>query len=55
MKNAPNKARTGRWGFCRIFGHSSGFEFFLLPRVPAALRLRAASGWHYQNKEERAL
>jgi hypothetical protein len=22
---------TGRWGFCRIFKHFSGFEFFLLP------------------------
>ena len=26
----PNKACTGRWGFCRIFKHFSGFAFFLL-------------------------
>jgi hypothetical protein len=27
----PNTACTGRWGFCDIFKHFSGFEFFLLP------------------------
>jgi hypothetical protein len=27
----PNKACTGRWGFCGIFKHFSGFGFFLLP------------------------
>ena len=26
-----NKACTGRWGFCGIFEHLSGFEFSLLP------------------------
>jgi hypothetical protein len=26
-KNLPNKACTGRWGFCGIFWHFSGFEF----------------------------
>jgi len=27
----PNKACTGRWGFCRVYEHFSGFEFSLLP------------------------
>jgi len=36
---------TGRWGFCRIFKHFSGFGFFLLPsrvhaRPSAMLRER---------------
>src|SRR3989304_1659231 len=26
-----NKACTGRWGFCAIYKHFSGFEFSLLP------------------------
>jgi hypothetical protein len=30
-KIAANKVCTGRWGFCRIFKHFSGFEFSLLP------------------------
>jgi len=29
----PNKACTGRWGFCGIFKHFSGFGFFLLPNI----------------------
>ena len=32
-KMLANKACTGRWGFCRIFKHFSGFEFFLLPNI----------------------
>ncbi|MEK6753484.1 MAG: hypothetical protein AABZ00_14600 [Chloroflexota bacterium] len=27
----PNTACIGRWGFCAIFKHFSGFEFLLLP------------------------
>ena len=26
-------ANTGRWGFCAIYKHFSGFEFFLLPNI----------------------
>ncbi len=26
-----NTACTGRWGFCAIYEHFSGFEIFLLP------------------------
>ena len=28
----PNKACTGRWGFCGIFEHFSGFEFSPAPK-----------------------
>jgi len=55
--NAPNNACTGRWGFCAIYKHFSGFEFFLLSgifpaRPPAANASRSAADStannHYQ-------
>jgi len=41
MQKAPNKACSGRRGFCAIYGHFSHFEFILLsdmiyPRPPSA-------------------
>jgi len=33
QQTAPNKACSGRVGFCRIFKHFSGFGFFLLPNL----------------------
>jgi hypothetical protein len=33
FKFMPNKACTGQVGFCGIFKHFSGFEFFLLPGI----------------------
>jgi hypothetical protein len=46
-KNPPNKACTGRWGFCGVFEHFPRFEFFLLPsRIharPSASTLKGAS------------
>jgi hypothetical protein len=34
IKNTTaNKACTGRLGFCGIFEHFSGFEFFLLSSI----------------------
>jgi len=42
----PNKACTGRWGFCVIYKHFSGFEFFLLPsRVHAHPSASNANRW----------
>jgi hypothetical protein len=32
-KKRANKACSGWWGFCRIFGHFSGFGFFLLSGI----------------------
>ena len=33
FSTVPNKACTGRWGFCGIFKHFSDFEFFILPSL----------------------
>jgi len=42
----PNTACTGRWGFCGIFEHFSGFEFFLLPnRIHARPSASNANRW----------
>ena len=46
ISRLPNKACTGRWGFCGIFEHFSGFEFFLLPsRVHARPTASNANRW----------
>jgi len=45
-KKTPNKACTGRWGFCAIFEHFSGFEFSLLPsRVHVRPSASNANRW----------
>jgi len=51
----PNKACTGRWGFCGFFEYFSGFEFFLLPsrihaRPSAMLRERQPLGGLEENE-----
>ena len=46
MQTPANKACTGRWGFCGIFKHFSGFGFFLLPsRVHARPHAGNANRW----------
>jgi hypothetical protein len=46
IPQAPNKACTGRWRFCRIFKHFPGFEFSLLPsRVHTRPSASNASRW----------
>jgi len=45
---------TGRWGFCGIFEHFSGFEFFLLPsRVHARPSASNANRWAYKPTENK--
>jgi len=47
----PNKACTGRWGFCAVYKHFSGFEFFLLPnRVHARPSASNANRWAASQK-----
>ncbi|MBK7452917.1 MAG: hypothetical protein IPJ46_04105 [Anaerolineales bacterium] len=51
LQNLPNKACTGRWGFCGIFEHFSGFEFSLLPsRVHARPSASNANRWAFSVK-----
>jgi cyclase len=53
VQERPNKACTGRWGFCGIFEHFSGFEFSLLPsRIHARPSASNANRWAAKQAEQ---
>ena len=55
-KPAPNTACTWRVGFCGIFRHFSGFEFFLLSnRIHARPHAANANRWAHSSKKRREI